>query len=402
LETLITQRTLTNIPEKEHIYNLNQLLSRSVCDRMVSDVPVGAFLSGGIDSSLICALMQINSRSPIKTFTVGYHNSPFDESPYAERIARYLGTEHTTLYVDEKKALWAIDHTIDFYDEPFGDLSAVATYLICELFKEHVTVALSGDGGDEIFCGYNRHIWAPRIAKYNGMIPSFIKSPLAKMLLKINPIFLDKVFNRFQPFIGDKIYKVLRSLNTSDILKVYLNSVSYFRSEGVNDLGEKCWYRLHRGIEKNEEQVAYLDMRTYLHDDVLCKVDRASMAVGLETRAPFLDYDLVAYTWNIPVHVKLKKNIKKYLSKKILETYVPKRLWDRPKMGFGIPVSSWMRTSLKTYFENIIFRDSFVWEWYSKREIIKLWQDHLSGRKNNELCLWNIFVAQKWASQMFG
>jgi asparagine synthase (glutamine-hydrolysing) len=385
LTQLVSDRILRDVSEEEHVRHMDQLLSRSVGDRMLTDVPIGAFLSGGIDSSLMTAYMQSHSARPVKTFTVGFRNSPYDESRYAEAVAKHLKTDHTTLFVTEDEALEGVECVTDLYDEPFGDASALSTYLVAKLFRRHVTVAVGGDGGDELFVGYHRHKWVPRLFRVGRWTPRC----LARLLGMAGPLLK----RGFGPLLGTKIQKGLSGLQGRDFLCIYLNAVSFFKKDTPL---AATWFHLHPQLSHDAEQVMYLDMRTYMHDDVLCKVDRATMGVGLEARAPFLDHEVVAQAWNIPLALKYRRNTKKYLLKKILNRYLPEPLWNRPKMGFGMPLDKAFRTTIKAPFEALLKEDTALWKYIDRNHVQSLWEQHRVGRQNNELSLWNVFVAQKW------
>ena len=385
LDKQFESREFISISDNELIECLDEKLQKSVRDRVEADVPVGAFLSGGIDSSLMCALMQSQSTTPIKTFTVGFKNSQFDESKYAENIARHLNTDHTTLYINPEEIFACAHSIIDIYDEPFGDASALSTYCISKLFKNFVTIAIGGDGGDELFLGYHRHKWVPLLNRLAKVTPNFL------------PKIAEKVFMRLlsskNPVLCRKLTKAIRALAGNKFLDTYFNSVSYWQN---NMTLENTWFKTNRGLSNNAEQVAFLDMRTFLHDDVLCKVDRASMATSLETRAPFLDYELVDFALSIPFKKKFPNGDKKHLLKKVLNRYVPKNLWDRPKMGFGMPLGDAFRTDLKQTMEYYLKADTIIWKHLDRKYVNNLFQQHLSSRINHENLLWNFFVAQQF------
>lgn len=389
LEQEITNRTLLDLSEEELVQSLDEKLQKSVQERMVADVSVGAFLSGGIDSSLMVALMQSQSEKPIKTFTVGFKDSPWDESNYAETIAKHLKTDHTTLYATDDAILEGVDLLTSIYDEPFGDASALSTFLVSKLFRKHVTVAIGGDGGDELFAGYHRHKWVPLLHQVGKLAPKLA----TKALQKVCTYFPSEKL----PVLGNKLQKASRALSGGNFLETYINSVSY--GQQTVDLNG-TWFKPHPQLKNDAEQVMYCDMRTFLHDDVLCKVDRASMAVSLETRAPFLDYDLVDFAWQIPLSKKFFKKTKKYLLKQVLNRYVPQALWDRPKMGFGMPLAQAFRTSLKTQFETYLNLDTPLWKYWKRSEVEKLWQQHLAAKITHEHLLWNCFVVQQFFSRL--
>lgn len=385
LAQVFKAREQITLPEAQIIQMLDEKLQKSVQERMVADVPVGAFLSGGIDSSLMVTLMQRQSRQPIKTFTVGFKNSCWDESGYAEAIAKHLGTDHTTVYIEPEELFAGAESIIDLYDEPFGDASALSTHCISKRFRSQVTVAIGGDGGDELFFGYHRHKWVPKLNSLARCTPSLLLS-LAE---KFNQRFLAVK----RPIVAGKIQKGLRALHGRNFLEIYLNSVSYWPTPCSFD---HTWFQPNKDIRNKVEQTAYLDLRTFLHDDVLCKVDRASMAVGLETRAPFLDYDLAAFAFQIPVKQRFTQGRKKHLLKSLLGKYLPQHLWDRPKMGFGMPLDQAIRTQLKTQYEVYLKMDSPLWAHSNQAAVQRCFAEHLSGKMNHELLLWNFFVAQQF------
>lgn len=384
LEQSLTRRSFCSLEGEALIDKLESLLSQSVQNRMLADVPVGAFLSGGIDSSLMVASMQQQSSTPIKTFTIGFKNSPWDEAPYAEAIAKHLKTDHTTLYIEPERILECASAMSQLYDEPFGDPSALSTHVVSQLFRNYVTVAIGGDGGDELFGGYYRHKWVPILQKMAHYMPKRLLQGLALL----NQRFLSEA----SPVFASKASKALRALGGKNFLETYLNSLSYFQTAPQWD---HTWFHTHPLLGDTAEQAFYLDMRTYLHDDVLCKVDRASMAVGLETRAPFLDYELVDFAWSIPLSQKFPNQEKKYLLRKLLGRYLPKSLWDRPKMGFGMPLANAFRKELKSLFESYLQADTLAWQHVDRNALQSLWQQHLTGKINHESRLWNFFVLQQ-------
>lgn len=376
----IQKRTVNQYSEEEYTGQLKDKISHAVRERMEADVPLGAFLSGGIDSSLMVALMQSISSKPIKTFTVGFKDSPWDESSYAKKIADYLHTDHQTLFIDQEEVLKDISSITNLYDEPFGDASALSTYTICKQISKYVTVAMSGDGGDELFGGYHRQKWIPRLNTYRKFLPTSLLNIAQKCLPE-----------EHLPIFTGKAKKALNALKGKNFLETYIRSVQYWDSN-PSLLGTN--FSIHSDLKAKTEQVMFLDMKTFMQDDVLCKVDRASMATSLETRAPFLDYDLVDFAWSIPVHLKIHKGCKKYLLKKLLAQYLPDELWDRPKMGFGMPLANVFRTSLKTTFEHYLSSDTILWQFLDQKTVCKLFSQHLSGKINHENLLWNFFVAQ--------
>ena len=312
----------------------------------------------------------------------------WDEAKYAEKIADYLKTDHTTVYISPEELYEDIYKIVDIYDEPFGDSSALPVYCISKHFKKHVSVALGGDGGDELFLGYYRHKWVPFFAALGRKIPNFALGFLEN--------FWNFCFSRKNPVLSGQIVKALRSLKGKNFFETYLNSVSYW---SVNCDFSSTWFRKNEKLPNNVEQVAWLDLRTFLHDDVLCKVDRVSMTVGLETRAPFLDYELVDFATSIPLEIKFRNREKKHLLKCVLNKYIPKHLWDRPKMGFGMPLSQAFRTFLKSDFEVLLKQDTMIWKFLDKKQIRIVWNEYISNQcdsENGEGLLWNFWIGQQF------
>ena len=336
--------------------------------------------------------MQAQSTTPVKTFTVGFKDSCWDEAKYAEKIADYLGTDHTTVYISPEELYEDIYKIVDIYDEPFGDSSALPVLCISKYFKKHVSVALGGDGGDELFLGYYRHKWVPLFAALGRKIPNFA--------LDFFEHFWNFCFSRKNPVLSGQIVKALRSLKGKNFFESYLNSVSYW---SVNCDFSSTWFRKNTDLPDDAEQVAWLDLRTFLHDDVLCKVDRASMAVGLETRAPFLDHELVDFVTSIPLKIKFRNHEKKHLLKYVLNKYVPKHLWERPKMGFGMPLQKAFRTFLKSDFEALLKQDTMIWKFLDKNGVRLAWDKYISNRcdsGNSEGLLWNFWIGQRFLSKL--
>ncbi len=385
-------------------------LKKSVGRQMISDVPLGAFLSGGIDSSLIASLMQEQSNIPIKTFTIGFEELDFDESPYAKKVADYIGTDHSEFTVTAREALDVIPNLPHFYDEPFADSSQIPTYLVCKQARQKVTVAISGDGGDEIFGGYNRYFWSSRIwNKISWMSPS-LRKIFGTTLNKIPISTLSHIGNQFNKFapassgidnFPDKVNKMaqrLKEVTNED--ELYTSLVSQWNNPSelirgdynfnVDNLNETS-------LEDQASKMMYWDSISYLPDDILCKVDRASMAVSLETRAPFLDHELVELAWRLPIETKIENNTGKIVLRKILNEYIPNNLIDRPKSGFGIPVGDWLRGPLRNWAEELISENKLEEEGiFNYQPIRKAWYEHLSGDFDHTHKIWNILMFQAW------
>ena len=396
--------------ESEITKQLETLLKSKIKDQMLSDVPLGAFLSGGVDSSMIVALMQSISKEPIKTFTIGFEDQNFNEARFAKEIAEYLKTDHTELYVTSKDALDVVPLLHEIYDEPFADSSQIPTYLVSKLAKKYVTVSLSGDGGDELFAGYNRYLLANKIWPKINILPLSIRKYIGEFirfisLEKWNKLFsfMNKIstkkyiFNQF----GDKIYKFSYLLDSTDINDLYDKIISFW-SHSDNIVKNISIENTNEDINNYEtisaiEKMMYTDMLTYLPDDILVKVDRAAMSVSLESRVPFLNHKIIEFTSRIPLHLKLRDNKTKWILKQILYNYVPKRLIERPKMGFGVPIDSWLRGPLKDWAENLLDAEKLDKQGLLNTEIIrKKWNEHLSGKRNWQYHLWGVLMFQSW------
>jgi asparagine synthase (glutamine-hydrolysing) len=401
--------------EQEAIDQFEDLLGQAIRLRMISDVPLGAFLSGGIDSSLVSALMQRQSQKPVRTFTIGFHESQFNEAVHAKKVAQFLGTDHTELYVTSEQVLAVIPRLPTLYDEPFGDPSQIPTFLVSEMARRHVTVSLSGDGGDELFAGYNRYFWWRKIWNYFGWMPESLRLATAKVMTSVSTHGWDRSADLAAKLIpsiswphapGDKIHKLADILRFDSPEGMYRNLVSQWKQpenmviggcEPVTLLSDR---RLWAKLPDFTRQMMYLDLVTYLPDDILTKVDRASMAVSLEARVPLLDHRVVEFAWQIPLSMKIKREGKgKWLLRQVLYKYVPKELIERPKMGFGIPIDSWLRGPLREWAEELLderrLRDEVF---FHPAPIREKWTEHLSGRRNWQYPLWNVLMFQAWLS----
>jgi asparagine synthase (glutamine-hydrolysing) len=398
-----------NASNKEVILSqLHEKLNSSVIDQMVADVPVGAFLSGGIDSSLIVALMQQNSMKPIHSFSIGFTESEYDESKYARAVANHLGTKHTELIVSPADLLNVLPMLPNIYDEPFADSSQTPTYLVSKLARTDVTVALTGDGGDEVFGGYNRHMWANNVWNKMNHLPNWIRVSLSAILSSPSEYRINKIFvflNHLIPYKyhinlpGQKIHKVATSLSALNINDLYLCLTSLWSNLSnvvINSDQKEIAMNKIKG-DSCAEQMMYLDLGIYLPGDILTKVDRAAMGVSLETRVPILNHKVVEFAWSMPIEMKIYRGEGKWALRRILEKYIPNQLINRPKMGFGVPIDSWLRGALFDWAksilnENIIRNDGF----FNYEEINKLWREHQSGKYNHEHKLWNILMFQTW------
>jgi len=390
---------------------LDGLLRDSVKLRMIADVPLGAFLSGGIDSSTVVALMQAQSTRPVKTFSIGFHEGGYDEAHCAKQVAAHLGTDHTEFYVEPRHALDVIPHLADWFDEPFADPSQIPTYLVSELTRKHVTVALSGDGGDELFAGYNRYVWAERLARAVNLVPRPLRGASATALRALAP----QTWNRLFAFVpaswrpalpGDKLHKITTLLDNPQPDAIYRRLVSQWeRPDEIAAAGQEprgpLWDpSIARDFPDLVPRMQFLDMITYLPDDILTKVHRATMAVGLEGRVPLLDHRVVAYSWSLPLEFKLRGGRSKWLLRQVLDRYVPRPLIDRPKMGFGVPIDAWLRGPLREWAESLLTPARLASDGFVRVEPVRrAWQEHLEGSRNWQYPLWTVLMLQAWRAR---
>jgi asparagine synthase (glutamine-hydrolysing) len=394
--------------ESDLVAGLGDLLKDAVKIRMIADVPLGVFLSGGIDSSTITALMQAQSARPVRTFSIGSDDSGFNEAEQAAAVARHLGTDHTELYVTAEDAFSAIPLMPSVYDEPFADSSQIPTFLLSRLARRHVTVALSGDGGDELFAGYNRHVWIERTWRAIGWLPREYRRFVAKAITRISPRGWEGVFRVLnlllpphlrQRYPGYKMHKLAGILSCVDSEAMYRGVISHW-----NDPSSVLSYEIlsEGDLPKLPAMLTRMllsDALTYLPDDILVKLDRASMAVGLEGRLPLLDQRVVEYSWKIPIRAKIREKKGKWILREILRRYVPPRLTDRPKAGFGVPLGDWLRSPLREWAESLLDERCLKSEgFFDPKPIREKWAEHLSGRAAWEHHLWNILMFQAWLS----
>ncbi len=398
--------------EEEATDELIRLISRSLAGQRIADVPLGAFLSGGIDSSTVVALLQAQSLAPVRTFTIGFHEDAYNEARQARDVALHLGTDHTELYVTADEARSVIPSLPAIYDEPFADSSQIPTYLVARLARRHVTVALSGDGGDELFGGYNRYFWVTRLWRSLGAAPAALRACIASGLLAVPPAAWNRVFPAVRTLLpggwryenpGDKIHKLAGLLCAKRPEDVYHRLVSHWHDparivldgdEPVTALTDES-----RWLDSADlvQRMMYLDLVTYLPDDILVKVDRAAMAVSLETRIPLLDHRIVAFAWSLPLETKVRNGEGKWQLRRVLHRYVPRDLVERPKMGFGIPLDEWLRGPLRDWAESLIAEDRLRREGYlDPAPVRRKWTEHLSGRRNWQYPLWDVLMFQAW------
>jgi asparagine synthase (glutamine-hydrolysing) len=398
------QQPLLN--ETDAITQLETLLRDAIKRRMVADVPLGAFLSGGIDSSLVVALMQAQSDKPIKTFTIGFEQADYNEAEYGRAVATHLGTEHHELLVRAHDAQAVIPQLATWYDEPFADSSQIPTYLVAKLARQMVTVSLSGDGGDEIFAGYSRYLVANSFWSLFGFMPLALRKLLAKCLNSLRPDqwnYLAKfVPASIRPSnITEKIDKFATLLaSTQD--NFYQSLMSLWSDPELLVNGGKAtahWDLSHKSLNCIERMQS-IDAMTYLPDDILTKVDRASMAVSLEARVPLIDHRVVEFAWQLPMKMKANGNHGKWILRQILNRYVPASLYERPKMGFGVPLDHWLRGPLRSWAEDLLSIDKLQAQGILNAKLIQQrWQAHLSGQRNFRYSLWSVLMFQAWYQQ---
>lgn len=396
----------------EAVAELDRVLRDAVRLRMVADVPLGAFLSGGIDSSTVVALMQAQSAQPVKTFSIGFDDPEYDEAGNAARVAAHLGTDHTELYVTASEAMSVVPMLAEMYDEPFADPSQIPTYLVSRLARREVTVSLSGDGGDELFGGYNRHLWAGRLGTVVDRVPGALRTGAARAMASVPPARWDRAFRMAGPLLpgalrqrtpGYKLHKLAQVLGERTPEGVYRQLVSQWsdpssvvpgaaeaepgmsRAGGLPPLGSLA------------ERMMFLDLVTYLPDDVLTKVDRASMAVALEARVPLLDHRVVEFAWTLPLDYRIRGGVGKWPLRQVLGRYVPPALFERPKAGFSVPLDAWLRGPLRDWAEELLDPRRLAEDGVlNPAPVVARWREHLSGRRSWQYPLWNVLMFQAW------
>ena len=397
---------------QEAVTLLGDLLGDAVRQCMVSDVPLGAFLSGGIDSSTVVALMQAQATAPVKTFSIGFHDVQYNEAQYAAAVAAHLGTDHTELYVTDQDARDIIPDLPALYDEPFADSSQIPTYLVSKLAREHVKVSLSGDGGDELFGGYNRYAWGRSIARLLAATPA----PLRRAMISGTNAIPVEGWNALArsvswmlprrlryPQAGDKLHKLAGILDSSCQEEMYWRLISLWQDPAAAVVGARepttplrdwqSWPRLDDFVH----QMMLLDAQTYLPDDILTKVDRASMGVSLESRVPLLDHRVFEFAWRLPLAIKMRHGQGRWPLRQVLYRHVPPTLIERPKMGFGVPIAEWLRGGLRDWAADLLDESRLRQEgFFEPGPIRRKWSEHLSGQRNWQYQLWAVLMFQAW------
>lgn len=378
---------------------LEALLRQSIAGQMIADVPLGAFLSGGVDSSLIVALMQAQANRPVRTFTVGFGEAEFDESPHARAVAQHLHTDHTELHVSEQDALAVVPQLPMIYDEPFADSSQIPTYIISKLTRQHVTVSLSGDAGDELFAGYTRYQTTRKTWRQLRHVPLLLRQLGAASYSKLMGVSSAQTLahNRHQGRLAEYA-------KSASIVDLYANMVSLWQvPEAIVNAGDSARQIFEQGQSLAHkhldpiELMMWLDMQTYLPDDILVKVDRAAMAASLETRVPFLDHRLIQFVATLPLDMKVRAGQTKWLLRKILYQHVPQHLIERPKQGFAIPIGAWLRGALREWATEMLSGPQLAAHGYLNIELIqKMWSEHIQGRRNWQYHLWSVLMFQAW------
>ena len=399
----------------EAVELLHDQLSRSISEQMLADVPLGAFLSGGVDSSAVVALMQAQCKQKVRTFTIGFDQDGYNEATHAKAVARHLGTDHTELYVSPQDALDVIPLLPTMYCEPFSDSSQIPTFLVSQMARQHVTVALSGDGGDELFGGYNRYLTAQRVWSRMQQLPLFSRLAVSRVLRALPPSRWDQVFHLVSHLLpkrfhlagpGDKAHKLASVLNVSDSQAFFRQLTSHWNDPASVVIGAHepptlltnpaAWPE----TDCFEHSMMAMDAQTFMADDILVKVDRAAMANSLETRVPMLDHRIVELAWQMPLDFKIHQGQGKWMLRQVLYKYVPKELIERPKMGFGIPLDEWLRGPLRDWAEELLDENRLRQDGYFKPTPIRsMWLEHLSGKRNNQHPLWDVLMAQAWLAE---
>lgn len=401
--------------DNQAINCLESVLNQAIEIQQLADVPLGAFLSGGVDSSTVVALMQAQSSRPVKTFTIGFNEQAYNEAEQAKAISRHLGTEHVELYVTALEARKVIPLLPQLYDEPFGDSSQIPTFLLAKLAKEHVKVSLSGDAGDELFGGYNRYVLARTLWEKLSYLPLSVRRTMGVLIGTISPKSWNSLYGALQQFLpqfaqitqpGDKMQKLAEIISASGPEDIYQRLLSNWNdptglvvNTNMPRVALEGWQTWSSDFDF-EQNMMTSDMLGYLPDDILVKVDRAAMGVSLETRLPLLDPKVVEFAWRIPMHMKIRQGQGKWILRQVLYRYVPKELIERPKMGFSVPIDSWLRGPLRDWAEDLLNEKRLLQEgFFHPKQIRDKWEEHLSGKRNWQKHLWNVLMFQSWLEE---
>ena len=395
----VVENNHNKMSEQDALEQLEALLTDAVGRRMIADVPLGAFLSGGVDSSLVVALMQKQSTVPIKTFSIGFHEKDYNEAHYAKNVAKHLGADHQELYLHVNDAAKVIPNLRHMYDEPFADSSQIPTFLVSQLACKHVKVALSGDGGDELFAGYNRYTFADQYWNKLSKIPRPLRKLAGSALMALPPSSWDRLLSKYNN-AGDKIHKLAGAMASHSGMNFYQSVNSYWQNphELVLNSKQKAYpiSDMPEGLNLIE-QMQYQDSLQYLPDDILTKVDRASMSVSLEARVPLIDHRVVEMSWQLPQSMKIRNGQSKWALREILYKHVPKELIERPKMGFGVPIGNWMRGSIKEWMLDTLSKDNIIKDGLlNYAPIEEKINEHMSGKRNWQNQLWGLLMFQDW------
>ncbi len=390
--------------EKEALLSLDSLLKDAIGKCMISDVPLGSFLSGGIDSSLVTSLMQAQSQKPIRTFSIGFAEKSYDEGSQAAAVARYLKTEHTELLLAPEEAMAVIPELANIYDEPFADSSQIPTYLVSRLARQSVTVCLSGDGGDEAFGGYNRHFFGKSLWGKTRFMPEALRNLATKGIFAISPSAWDKILSPIQRYTrspGDHLHKFARAMGANTVPDFYESLITHQNPASVLRLPPRDYPIAKNSTQDSSRDISelmmYLDTIGYLHDDVLTKVDRASMRTSLEARVPLLDHRVIEFAWRLPISYRVRGAQGKWLLRQLLYRYVPQQLVDRPKTGFAVPIGAWLKGPLRPWTEGLLDEKRMKEQGYlNPAPIQKKWKEHLSGQYNWQQALWGVLMFQSW------
>ena len=408
----ISQKKVQSGSDTFHLEQVEDLLTQAVISQTIADVDVGVFLSGGIDSTLITALLQHKSKAPIKTFTIAFDHPTYNEGPFAKEIANHLGTNHTEIRIDPSECLAAISSLSDLLDEPFADSSIIPFHVVCKAARKHVTVCLSGDGGDEFFGGYNRYTWGEKTSAINVALPGALRRGASKFLLNTPERRLNLLASPYlqikrvmgskpEKDLGVKLHKMARALKAENAEELYASLLSFWHTSPTEKsfpIKSMKWFSPFRTTENFIDAAMECDQRFYLVCDNLFKSDRASMLNSLEVRLPLLDRRVVEYANTLPRHLKLREGTTKWALRQILYKHVPRELIDRPKMGFSIPLADWLRGALKEWAEGLLFSESLSKRGFKESLVLKAWKDHQIGLSDNANALWTILTFLLWSN----